>query len=68
MIQEDSFLWAISENPDDDAPRLAFAVWLQEHGDPRGEFIRVQCELAKIGKDAPSAPGRQDLESRQRAW
>ncbi len=30
----------------DDTPRLVFADWLDERGDPdRAEFIRVQCEL-----------------------
>lgn len=40
------FLGKILESPDDDAPRLVFADWLDERGDPRGEFIQVQVELA----------------------
>jgi uncharacterized protein (TIGR02996 family) len=29
-------------------PRLEYADWLDEHGDPeRAEFVRVQCELVK---------------------
>src|SRR5438552_7893233 len=33
----------IFEHPDDDTPRLVYADWLQDHGDPtRGEFIRAQ--------------------------
>lgn len=44
----DAFLKAIVENRADDAPRLIYADWLEEHGDAlRAEFIRVQCELAK---------------------
>lgn len=43
-----AFLSAIIENPDDDGPRLMYADWLTEHGDSRGEFIRVQCELATM--------------------
>ena len=39
----------IAANPEDDTLRLAFADWLDEHGDAadrdRAEFIRVQCEL-----------------------
>jgi uncharacterized protein (TIGR02996 family) len=38
---------AIVEDPTDDMPRLLLADVLEEAGDPRGEFIRVQCELAK---------------------
>jgi uncharacterized protein (TIGR02996 family) len=44
------FVEAIRANPDDDAPRLAAADWLEENGQPeRGELIRVQCELARLG-------------------
>lgn len=43
-----AFLQAIIEHPDDDGARLVYADWLEERGDPRGAFIRVQCELAKI--------------------
>ena len=42
------FLAAIRAAPDDDAPRLIYADWLDEHGQAeRAEFIRVQCELAR---------------------
>src|SRR5438477_13205900 len=46
------FLAAIRAAPDDDAPRLIYADWLDEHGQPeRAEFIRVQIELAKSPAD-----------------
>lgn len=32
---------AIAENPDDEAPKLAYADWLQDRGDPRHEIIRA---------------------------
>ncbi len=45
----DAFMAAILAAPDDDLPRLVFADWLDEHGEPeRAEFIRVQCELARL--------------------
>lgn len=48
------FLQAIISSPDDDAPRLVFADWLEDAGDvDRAEFIRVQCELAHINADDP---------------
>lgn len=38
-----SFLRAICAAPDDDTPRLIFADWLEEHGEPeRAAFIRDQ--------------------------
>ena len=39
----DEYLAAIRAAPDDDAPRLVYADWLLERGDPRGEFIILQC-------------------------
>ena len=49
----------IAARPDDDTLRLAFADWLDEHGDrpddaDRAEFIRVQCELAPLNDLADS--------------
>lgn len=44
----DGFLQAIIENPDDVAPRLIYADYLEEHGAAeRAEFIRVQCRLSQ---------------------
>ncbi len=34
--------------PRDDAPRLAVAAQLRAAGDPRGEFIELQCALASM--------------------
>lgn len=43
---------AILANPDDDAPRLAMADHLSESGhEARAEFIRVQIEIAALGKE-----------------
>jgi uncharacterized protein (TIGR02996 family) len=42
-------LAAVCSDPDDDTVRLVFADWLEEHSCPeRAEFIRVQCELARM--------------------
>lgn len=57
-----AFLRAIKENPEDDAPRLIFADWLEKRGDPRGEFIRLQCALARMDKHGPR---RADLARRE---
>jgi uncharacterized protein (TIGR02996 family) len=50
----DAFLQAIVEHPADDTPRLVYADWLDDQGDTdRAEFIRVQCELAKLAEHDP---------------
>ena len=50
---EDDLLAAIVAAPSDDAPRLVFADWLSERGDPRGEQIAVEIALARTALDAP---------------
>src|SRR5687768_8236847 len=51
MSLAQGFIRAIIESPDDDGIRLIFADWLEERGDPRGEFIRLQVERARPGLD-----------------
>jgi len=36
----------ILDNPLHDEPRLRYAAWLEDQGEPLGEFIQVQCRLA----------------------
>jgi uncharacterized protein (TIGR02996 family) len=63
MAIEDAFLHDILARPDEDAPRLIYADWLEERNNPRGEFIRVQCALARL---AAEDPRRWPLERRER--
>jgi uncharacterized protein (TIGR02996 family) len=56
MTEQDHFLATICDHPHDDAPRLIYADWLEERGDPRAEFIRVQCERAHLPDDDPRQP------------
>jgi uncharacterized protein (TIGR02996 family) len=64
MSAEDAFLQAICAEPEDDGPRLVYADWLDERGDVRGEFIRVQIELARGPADEAK---RAELAARERA-
>jgi uncharacterized protein (TIGR02996 family) len=73
MTHDEAFLEAIREQPDDDGPRLVYADWLDDHGQPdRAEFIRVQCERAR-GAEGPRAEvliqrARELLEARWEEW
>lgn len=53
-----ALLDAIRDDPDDDLPRLAYADWLMEQpsqeDQARGEFIQLQCRLARMDADAPA--------------
>ena len=68
MSDEKALLAAIREHPHEDTARLVFADWLQEQGGAvnaaRAEFIRAQCELARL--DA-SDPRREELAARAEA-
>lgn len=60
-----ALLKACHAQPDDDTPRLVLADWLQERDDPRGELMRLQCQLAAM----PAAdPQYDELCSRQEEW
>ncbi|MGL6097407.1 MAG: TIGR02996 domain-containing protein [Fimbriiglobus sp.] len=44
-----ALLRAVDAAPANDLPRLVYADWLDEHGHAaRAEFIRLQCEIAKL--------------------
>lgn len=64
MYEAELFLKRILKQPDDDAPRLVYADWLEEQGDPRGEFIRLQCALATTGVDVSA---RKKLREREQS-
>jgi uncharacterized protein (TIGR02996 family) len=54
MTEHDAFLQTIIESPDDDALRLVFADWLDEHGEAeRAELIRLQCALNSLPPESP---------------
>src|SRR5262245_11888179 len=54
MTHDDPFVESIVEASDDDAPRLIYADWLEEHDDPdRAAFIPVQIELARLPEGDP---------------
>nr|MBA3539109.1 TIGR02996 domain-containing protein [Deltaproteobacteria bacterium] len=56
----DALLQSIFEDPDDVATRRVYADALSTTGDPRGEFIQIQCDLA-------ADPQQPELRRRERA-
>ncbi len=56
MSDERPLLDAVLAAPEDDTPRLVYADWLSEHGNPRGAFIRDQCRLASLDEWDPAWP------------
>jgi uncharacterized protein (TIGR02996 family) len=68
MTHHNGFLQDIIEHPEEDAPRLIYADWLEDNGDPdRARFIRVsirrghdnaQGEFQRVN-ERHSAPGKE---------
>jgi uncharacterized protein (TIGR02996 family) len=56
---DSAFIRAIAADPDDDAPRLVYADYLEESGDPsrkaRAELIRFQVSAAREMPEDPKA-------------
>ncbi|HEX4610535.1 MAG TPA: TIGR02996 domain-containing protein [Urbifossiella sp.] len=49
MTDRDALLAAVCDRPDEDTPRLVFADWCDDHGDPDyARFIRAQLDLARV--------------------
>jgi uncharacterized protein (TIGR02996 family) len=46
--EDEGFIRAIIAEPDDTSLRLIYADWLEERGDPRGEYLRIMCALAEM--------------------
>jgi uncharacterized protein (TIGR02996 family) len=47
--QETAFLTSIVEDPDDDANRLVFADWLDDHGHAdKAAFVRLEVEFSRL--------------------
>jgi uncharacterized protein (TIGR02996 family) len=74
---EHPFLDAIFARPSDDGPRLVYADYLDETGNPldaaRAELVRVQVALARFHPDHPRRPELVDRETdllhrHRRAW
>jgi uncharacterized protein (TIGR02996 family) len=67
MDDDAGFLRAVLAAPEDDALRLVYADWLDERGDPRGEYLRCQCARAALRPADPkhAALLRREEELRQ---
>ena len=48
MSDEAGFLRAICDDPGDEVARLVYADWLDERGDIRGEYLRLESQLLQI--------------------
>jgi uncharacterized protein (TIGR02996 family) len=56
MSEEAGFLKAIKADPDDLHLRLVYADWLEERGDARSEYVRLNGKLQELAGSVP--PGQ----------
>lgn len=74
MAENPELLAAIVAHPREDTPRLAYADWLDDHGDAdRARFIRLQYEIEKlppIGAKASKAKKEEEalLKKHETRW
>jgi uncharacterized protein (TIGR02996 family) len=52
MNEEEAFIRAIVDGPGDDLSRLVYADWLDDRDDPRGAYLRAECEAVETGEIA----------------
>lgn len=65
--REDAYIVALRGVPAGDERWLAYAEWLENRGDPRGEFVRLRDALARASQ--PGEAGRmEELRQRREAW
>jgi uncharacterized protein (TIGR02996 family) len=60
MSDEQIFLQALRDRPDDDITRLVYADWLEDQDDPvarqQALFLRLECYRARTSDDSPDWP------------
>src|SRR5262249_4552018 len=73
MSERDALMQAILERPDDDAPRLVFADWLDDNGEADlARYVRLERAGPRAPPEAPAVAQRQEglrgLEEVGDAW
>ncbi len=64
FTDEQPFLDAVFDRYADDRPRLVYADFLDDSGEPeRAELVRVQLALARLGEDDPRRPALSDRQA-----
>ena len=51
MTEDDAFIHTLHDHHDDEMPRLVYADWLDEQGDPRGAYLRAEVDYFRSSKD-----------------
>ncbi len=65
---EEAFLDSIRANPQDETSLLVYADWLEERGDPRGEFVRQAAALGDADGPILQGPARELCQQWEPLW
>src|SRR5262245_19431054 len=68
MINDETFIRAVVDSPDDEGPRLVYADWLEEHGDPRNAYVRAEHEWARSRRPGALKKVRRLAKSLDAEW
>jgi uncharacterized protein (TIGR02996 family) len=68
MTDEEPFIRAIVDSPGDETPRLVYADWLEERGDPRGAYLRAEHAWARSRKPSPLKKVRRFAKPLDAVW
>ena len=61
MTEQEALMAAVCADPDSDLPRLVYADWYDDHGEPeRAEYIRLGCRLHALRWEAGGGGGGVD--------
>jgi uncharacterized protein (TIGR02996 family) len=67
MGDEQAFLEHLAADPGDDTTRRVYADWLEDHGDSRAEYLRLELELAQVTDGEPRALELEERAAKMRA-
>lgn len=68
MNEDEAFIRAIVDNPGGDTPRLVYADWLDDHDDPRGQYLRAEHEWAATHDPSEREALRQMAKALNPVW
>ena len=68
MNQDEVFIGDLLAAPRDDSPRLAYARWLDQRGDPRGNYLHCEMQWAKAKEANLEAPLREPARDLDPVW
>lgn len=68
MPEDEPFIRALLAAPDDQTVRLVYADWLDDRGDPRANYLRLQARAAELPPISRERARMQEMQTRLPSW